>query len=202
VEISLTDLPLIGRITIIHQISIHMKLTSRLVTTRKILLGITSLLSLTSFAMAAPFANSILEEARYESDSFFMDRSVLSPTQNLMGSLTLSEVYKFDYATAGIGTLIFRSNSKRVLIDTSIQDMPRAVATANSAFQSSFPNFIGAPSGFYHGGGTSPGDQSLDGDNPPVAVPEPSTWIGALFALAAIAFAQRRRLHGLVARRA
>jgi hypothetical protein len=43
----------------------------------------------------------------------------------------------------------------------------------------------------------------LDGEVIPLAaVPEPSTWIGAALALAAIGFTQRKKLRGLVASRA
>jgi hypothetical protein len=73
----------------------------------------------------------------------------------------------------------------------------------NSAFQPSFPNFIGSTSGFVgRSGGFSLGDDTVDGGfNAPTALPEPSTWIGGIFALAVIAFMQRRRLRGLTANR-
>ena len=178
-----------------------MKPTSRLFTSRKIVLGAVSLLSLASVATGAPY-DSILDEARYGSDSFFMDRSILSPTASLLGAITLDDVYKFDYATAGIGTLTFRSGAKRPVIDTPIQDMPRSEGTVNSADQSS--DFFVESSGFIgRSGGFSVGDDSVDsGFNPPTAVPEPSTWMAGIFALGVIAFMQRRRLHGIIGRRA
>ena len=180
-----------------------MKPTSRLFTTRKIVLGAVSLLSVAGIATAAPQGRSILHDARYDSVAFSMNASVLSPHASQLGALTLDDVYTFDFASAGIGTLIFRSHSNRLTTFTTIHDMPRTVPGLVSQPNSSNSDFFFNSSGHNPAGGFSLADESgVDLLGPIVATPEPGTWMGAMLALVAIGFTQRRRLRGLIGRHA
>jgi hypothetical protein len=174
-----------------------MKLTNHLFTTRKIVLAALALFSLAGVGTAAP---SIFHDAHYESGALSFNQSVLTPSQSFLGPLTLDESYAFDYATAGIGTTTFRHLDRRTFF-TPIQDMPRAVGTSNSSFNSSSTYYMPSFESSYLPGGFSVGEDSADsGFNPLTPVPEPSTWIGGILALAAIGLTQRRRLRALVAR--
>ena len=170
-----------------------MKLTSRLITSRKIVLSAITLLSLVGIAGAAPSFK--------ESDWFFLNRSVLTPSQSAKGALTLDETYTFDYATAGIGTTIFRPSTRRTFI-TPAEDLPQAVAGWNSSTVSSTSFYVPTYESYQLPGGFSVEDSTTD-DLPPLPIiPEPSTWIAAMLALVAIGFTQRARLGGLIGRRA
>ena len=169
-----------------------MKLTSRLVISRKIVFGALSLLSLAGVATAAP--------SNFQESDWFFSRSVLTPSQSMLGALTLDETYTFDYATAGIGTTIFRPSARRTFI-TPAEDMPQAVPAWNSSTVPSTSFYVPTYESYQLPGGFSAEDSTTE-ELPPLPIPEPSTWIGALLALAAIGFTQRARLAGLIGRRA
>jgi hypothetical protein len=171
-----------------------MKLTSRLTTSRKIVLSAVALLSFAGIATAA--------SSSFQESDWFFNRSVLTPSQSVLGALTLDETYTFDYATAGIGTTIFRPSARRTFI-TPVQDMPRAVPGWNSSTVSSTSFYVPTYESYHLPGGFSLDLDSVGSeDNIPVPLPEPSTWMGGLLALAAIGFTQRRRLRRLTANRA
>lgn len=118
----------------------------------------------------------------------------------LMGALTLDNVYAFDFATAGIGSVTFRAKSNRAFTtfaDEITREMPRTVGDWTNQ-TSSFLNMNFVSSGGFHRPITNrlAFDTEADTDvfAPNLAVmPEPSTWVGAALALAAIGFTQRGR---------
>lgn len=181
-----------------------MKPTSCLCTARKIALAAASLVCATSTALAGVAdRESILQEAHNYSGAISINPASFFPSTSNLGALTLDNVYSFDYASAGIGTLIFRSISRPQPTLTFAAEMPRAVGNWTS--QSTpweNPFFSGASPNFTYGRNLLVTDDtdtdSLGG--PLAAAPEPATWIGAALALAVIGFTQRRRLRGLIAR--
>lgn len=177
-----------------------MKPSSRLFVFQKTLFVIAVLWGTAELAVG----RSLLQEG---GDVDFVREELFGANDSSSGALTLENLYHFDYANAGLGTVIFRANSKRFLPALIDQDSPRAVADWSSPAQfNSFisPNFAVMSPSFVGGGSISAFDDSTDPTSPGILapVPEPSTWIGAALALMAIAFTQRRRLRGLVARSA
>jgi len=114
-----------------------------------------------------------------------------------IGSLTLDNFYLFDFATAGIGTTVFRSNTMhRPLALFVDNDMPRAAGVWTYEPRRLDPvSFAGSPV-FSTGRNwlSTSENEPLDAFQPVLPIPEPGTWIGAMLALGAIAFTQRRRL--------
>jgi hypothetical protein len=176
-----------------------MKLSFRLFVFKKTLFAIAVLLGTAELSAG----RSLLQQERGDVD--FVREELFGANDSISGALTLENLYNFDYANAGLGTVIFRTNSKRFLPAIFDQDAPRVVAdwSAPAQFNSFInPNFAVMSPSFVGAGSVSPFDDSNDPTSPGILapVPEPSTWIGALLALMAIAFTQRQRLRGFVAR--
>jgi hypothetical protein len=174
-----------------------MKLKSYFSVFQKLLLVSAVLLSASHMSAG----RSILDQERTEMDSF---RSELFGSNGFFrGALTFDNLSHFDYANAGIGTMVFRTSSKQfrpLLID---RDSPRAVGSWTVASEST-PFLTPESSQFFVRGRSGAfDDQSGDPLSPDVLapVPEPSTWFGATLALALVGFMQRRRLRGLLANR-
>lgn len=162
------------------------------------------------FCLPSAFAGissnrSILESS--DSDPFRIN-AFGGSNDSFSGALTLDNVYHFDFATAGIGSVTFRARSNRAFgipADEITREMPRDVGgwtSQGSSFENT--NFF-TTEGFHQSARYSLAfaDQT-DSDlfpNVPL-VPEPGTWAGAALALAAIGFTQRRRLRGLIRRHA
>ena len=146
---------------------------------------------------------SILEQAR--GDDHVFHTAANSYDHLATGALTLDNVYRFDFATAGIGTVVFRARPSQFRAFIVDQEMPRAVdrwATISDSGSLIRSTFIGS-SGFFRIPSTYvafedqlPTDPTL----PVVAVPEASTWLTGALALVAMAFARRRWLRQVIAR--
>lgn len=116
------------------------------------------------------------------------------------GALTLDSVYAFDFATVGIGTLIFRParNHPSTLLFIN-QDMPLPGGNWDyetkridaQSFVGSFGTFVNSPVLSFAEDGSVNDIESVS------LVPEPATWIGGALALGVVAFTQRRRLRAL-----
>jgi hypothetical protein len=142
---------------------------------------------------------SILEQGRSEVNIF---RPHAARSNDLLiGALTLDNVYSFDFANAGMGTLIFRARSNRpsaMLAEEITREMPQLVgewSRESSSFES--VNFF--PSGGFHRRADSSLSLNSEADSDPfsggiAAAPEPSTWVGAALALVVIGFTQRRKV--------
>jgi hypothetical protein len=175
-----------------------MKLSSRLFIFQKTLFIVAVLLGAAELSLG----RSLLQQERGDVD--FIREELFGANDSFSGALTLENLYNFDYANAGLGTVIFRSNSKR-FVPILDQDSPRVNGNWSSPAQfNSFisPNFAVMSPSFVGGGSISAFDDSADPTSPGILapVPEPSTWIGAALALLVIAFTQRRRLRGVAAR--
>lgn len=180
-----------------------MKVTSRLFRFRKMLLTGTVLLCVSPVFAESSTNRSILEQGRSEVNIF---RPHAARSNDLLiGALTLDNVYSFDFANAGIGTLIFRARPNRtsaILAEEIAREMPQVVgdwSRESSAFES--VNFFPS-AGFHRRADSSLSfDSEADGDpfsGPITAAPEPSTWVGAALALIAIGFTQRRKVSRLL----
>jgi hypothetical protein len=144
---------------------------------------------------------SILEQARGADHVF---RTAANRYDHFaMGALTLDNVYRFDFATAGIGTVVFRTRPSQFRAFTIDRDMPRAferwasISDSGSLIRSNFvgtSGFFRIPSTYVAFDDQLPTDPTL----PVIAVPEASTWLSAALALVALAFARRRWLRQLI----
>lgn len=169
-----------------------LKLTSCFRTLRRMLFVGAALLCASPASGELSAGRSILEEARGD---------VTRSGEFVNGALTLDNVYRFDFATAGIGTVVFRARSIQFRPFVINQDLPRSVERwAAPSEPGSFinlinSNFVGSPRFFTGGGSFRPFDDPLSNEplSPVIAVPETSTWVSAALALAALAFTQRRR---------
>jgi hypothetical protein len=148
---------------------------------------------------------SILEQAR-GADHVFRT-ATNSDAGFALGALTLDNVYRFDFATAGIGTVVFRNRPNQFRTFIIDQDAPRAVdrwasiSDSGSLIRSTFvgsSGFFRIPSTYVAFDDQNPTDPTL----PVIAVPEASTWLSGVLALVAIAFARRSWLRQLFARAA
>jgi hypothetical protein len=180
-----------------------MKLTSHFSTSPKMLLAGAFLFCVSPVFGELGAGRSILEQAR-GADHVFRT-AANSYDQFAMGALTLDNAYRFDFATAGIGTVVFRARPSQFRTFMIDQDMPRAVdrwASISDSGSLIRSNFVGT-SGFFRIPSTYvafedqlPTDPTL----PVIAVPEASTWLSGALALIAMAFARRRWLRQLLAR--
>jgi hypothetical protein len=178
-----------------------MKLTSHLFTSRKIVLGAVSLVYAASTAFAGVAEReSILQEANTYSGALSINPASYSPQAGSFGALTLDSFYSFDYASAGIGTVVFRAQNSRPNLVLESHDVSRPVGLWNTR-SSSFNTPLYFDSSPFDRGSGSFDSQSIDGENV-VAAPEPSTWLAGTLALLAIGFVQRGRLRGLIGRHA
>lgn len=164
-------------------------------------IAVAVLCSLASVSGGPLTGQSVLEEARSDSAFFSNGRHMegfRSSDDSLIGALTLNNVYAFDFARAGIGTLIFRAESSRIPLDLIPQDMPRPVGGWASE-SDSFSNLsFSGTTPFYRGTGRSLAFDDQSGTDPlggeVIAAPETSTWIAGALALGMIGFTQRRRI--------
>ena len=169
-----------------------MRLASYFRTFRRLLFVAAVLLCVSPASGELSAGRSILEQARGD---------VARSGEFGIGALTLDNIYRFDFATAGIGTVIFRPRSNQFRPFVISQDLPRSVERwAVPSEPGSFinlinSNFVGSPRFFSGGGSFRMFDDPLPTEplSPVIAVPETSTWVTAALALAAIAFTQRRR---------
>jgi hypothetical protein len=169
-----------------------MKLTSRFVVFQRTLFVAAVLLG--SAELCA--GRSVLDQERSEFD--FARAEFFGSNDLFKGALTLENLYSFDYASAGIGTVIFRSNSKQFQSYIIDHDSPRAVGSWASPSESDpfiSPSFAALSPSFERGRSISAFDDSTDPTSPGILapVPEPSTWIGGALLLAFVVFTQRRR---------
>ena len=126
--------------------------------------------------------------------------------ETAVGALTLDSVYSFDFASAGMGQVVFRRAAYRapLYVSTDVQAMSVASSVDEaprfSGLNFGVPSSSSAREGLVRAFIESPEPGGDDAIAPFAPVPEPTTWIGAALALVAIAFTQRRKLRGLNAR--
>lgn len=177
-----------------------MKLASRFFTLPKMLLVGTILACVSPASGELSTSRSILEQARGDVNIFRTDAA--RSDDFVMGALTLDNIYRFDFATAGIGTVVFRTRPGQFNPFVINQELPRAAERWASIPESGSlirSTFVGS-SGFFRSPSTFAAfeDQS-DPTLPVVAAPEAGTWFSGALALLAMAFARRRWLRRLIA---
>ena len=133
-----------------------------------------------------------------------------APSTPGMGALTLLSSSVIDLAN-GASLLAFANSSSQAWTGTlSIHNWTGTIGVGDGTDQIYFGSDATGLSltqlsqilFFSDGGTTLLGSGQILMDGEVVPVPEPSTWVGAALALGAIGFTQRRRLRGLLARRA
>src|SRR5687768_515733 len=115
-----------------------MKPSFRVVTTRKILLGTVALVCAASTATAALNEHeTFFESARSYPGALSINPASLFSETSSVGALTLDNVYAFDFASVGMGSLVFRAERNRAIILPD-QDAPRASGIWNAEPNSTF----------------------------------------------------------------
>lgn len=132
------------------------------------------------------------------------------PSAPGMGALTLLSSSIIDLAN-GASLLAFANSSAETWAGTlSIHNWTGTIGNGNGTDQLYFGSDATGLTGtqlsqilfFSDGGTTLLGSGQILGNGEVVPVPEPSTWAAGALAFGAIAFLQRRRFRGLLARRA